>query len=104
MLEGGMLMDFPQYIVYSLLVLEQGRLSRAFEFLINATISTFPLLSLIIFIVSIIRSNVPPERTKQVLSDKNEFMERPYGVIADKLKHHRTSAINNLLVQGGSYA
>jgi uncharacterized membrane protein YraQ (UPF0718 family) len=73
-LEGGMLKDFSQYIVYSLFAMEQGRLSGALEFFIYDTIKIFLLLSVIIFIVSIIRSYFPPERTKRILSHKREFI------------------------------
>ena len=69
-----MLKDFSKYIVYSLLGMEQGRLSGALEFFIYDTIKIFLLLSVIIFIVSIIRSYFPPERTKRILSHKREFI------------------------------
>ena len=69
-----MLKDFSQYIVYSLLGMEQGRLSGALEFFIYDTIKIFLLLSVIIFVVSIIRSYFPPERTKRILSHKREFI------------------------------
>ena len=69
-----MLKDFSQYIVYSLLGMEQGRLSGALEFFIYDAIKIFLLLSVIIFIVSIIRSYFPPERTKKILSHKREFI------------------------------
>jgi len=69
-----MLKDFSQYIVYSLLAMEQGRLAGALEFFIYDTIKIFFLLSVIIFVVSIIRSYFPPERTKKILSHKKEFI------------------------------
>jgi uncharacterized protein len=69
-----MLKDFSQYIVYSLLAMEQGRLAGALEFFIYDSIKIFLLLSVIIFIVSILRSFFPPERTKKILSHKKEFI------------------------------
>ncbi len=69
-----MLKDFSQYIVYSLLGMEQGRLSGALEFFIYDSIKIFLLLSVIIFIVSIIRSYFPPEKTKRILTHKREFI------------------------------
>lgn len=70
-----MLKWFASYITYSLLKLEHGsRLADALEFFIYDTIKIFLLLSVIIFIVSIIRSFFPPERTKRILSHKKEFI------------------------------
>ena len=69
-----MLKDFSQYVVYSLFAMEQGRLAGALEFFIYDTIKIFFLLSVIIFVVSIIRSYFPPERTKKILSHKKEFI------------------------------
>jgi uncharacterized membrane protein YraQ (UPF0718 family) len=70
-----MLKDFSHYIVYSVLKLEQGtRLPDAIEFFIYDTIKIFLLLLVIIFVVSVIRSYFPPERTKRILSHKKEFI------------------------------
>jgi len=69
-----MLKDFAHYVVYSLFGMEQGRLAGAAEFFIYDTIKIFFLLSVIIFIVSIIRSYFPPEKTKRILSHKREFI------------------------------
>ena len=69
-----MLKEFSHYIVYSLLSMEQSRLSGALDFFIYDTIKIFLLLSVIIFAVSIIRSYFPPERTKKILSHKREFI------------------------------
>jgi uncharacterized membrane protein YraQ (UPF0718 family) len=73
-MEVGMLKDLSQYIVYSLLGMEQGRLSGALEFFIYDSIKIFLLLSVIIFIISIIRSYFPPEKTKRILTHKREFI------------------------------
>jgi uncharacterized membrane protein YraQ (UPF0718 family) len=70
-----MLKEFASYITYNLIKLEQGsRLGDAIEFFIYDTIKIFLLLSVIIFIVSIIRSFFPPEKTRKVLSHKKEFI------------------------------
>jgi len=70
-----MLKVISQYITYSLLNLEQGsHLADAVYFFIYDTIKIFLLLSVIIFAVSIIRSFFPPEKTKQILSHKKEFI------------------------------
>lgn len=70
-----MLKEFADHIVYSVFKLDSGsRLSSALEFFIYDTIKIFLLLSVIIFIVSVIRSYFPPERTKRILSHKKEFI------------------------------
>ncbi len=70
-----MLKQFASYITYNLIKLEQGsQLGDAIEFFIYDTIKIFLLLSIIIFIVSIIRSFFPPEKTKKILSHKKEFI------------------------------
>lgn len=70
-----MLKEFASYVTYGLIKLEQGsRLGDAIEFFIYDTIKIFLLLSVIIFVVSIIRSFFPPEKTKKILSHKKEFI------------------------------
>jgi len=70
-----MLKKFSEYITYSLLKLEHGaHLTDAVGFFIYETIKIFLLLSVIIYIVSIIRSYFPPEKTKRILSHKKEFI------------------------------
>jgi uncharacterized membrane protein YraQ (UPF0718 family) len=69
------LREFAQTVVYSVLGMGQGsRLADALEFFIYDTIKIFLLLSVIIFIVSVVRSYFPPERTKHILSHKREFI------------------------------
>ena len=50
------------------------RLADALNFFIYDTIKIFLLLSVIIFVVSVIRSYFPPEKTKKILSHKKEFI------------------------------
>jgi uncharacterized membrane protein YraQ (UPF0718 family) len=70
-----MLQGFADIIVYSVFGMAQGsRLSDALDFFIYDTIKIFLLLSVIIFVVSVIRSYFPPERTKRILSHKREFI------------------------------
>lgn len=70
-----MLKDFANYITYVILKLDQGsRLADALNFFIYDTIKIFLLLAVIIFIVSIVRSYFPPEKTKRILSHKREFI------------------------------
>jgi uncharacterized membrane protein YraQ (UPF0718 family) len=70
-----MLKKFAEYFTYSIIHLEKGSpFSDALVFFIYDTVKIFLLLTVIIFIVSIIRSYFPPERTRQILSHKKEFM------------------------------
>jgi uncharacterized membrane protein YraQ (UPF0718 family) len=70
-----MLKELSVYLVYNVINLDRGsRLSDVLEFFTYDTIKIFSLLTIIIFIVSIIRSYFPPERTKKILSYKNLFI------------------------------
>jgi uncharacterized membrane protein YraQ (UPF0718 family) len=70
-----MLQEFARSIVYSVLRMQPGtRFAGALKFFIYDVIKIFLLLSVIIFIVSIIRSYFPPEKTKFILSHKPEFI------------------------------
>jgi len=66
---------FVDYLVYGLLGLSpQSRFGSALDFFIYDTVKVLVLLTIIIFIVSIIRSFFPPEKTKKILSHKREFI------------------------------
>ena len=70
-----MLKAFAAYITYDLLALKEGsRIADALNFFIYDTIKIFLLLSVIIFVISVIRSYFPPEKTKRILSHKKEFI------------------------------
>jgi len=70
-----MLKKISEYFTYTLLKLEHGtHLADAIDFFVYDTIKIFLLLSVIIFIVSTIRSFFPPEKTKRILSHKKEFI------------------------------
>lgn len=70
-----MLKSIASYITYNLIGLGQGTsLGDALDFFIYDTMKIFLLLSVIIFIVSVIRSYFPPERTKLILAHKREFI------------------------------
>ena len=70
-----MLKAFASYITYDLARLDRGtRLADALNFFIYDTIKIFLLLAVIIFIVSVIRSYFPPEKTKRILSHKKGFI------------------------------
>jgi len=70
-----MLKNLTDLIVYTLLGLQPGsHLSDALNFFIYDTIKIFILLSVIIFLVAIIRSYFPPERTRRILSRKKQYV------------------------------
>jgi len=70
-----MLKNFANYMTYSILNLEHGtRMADAIEFFIYDTLKIFILLSVIIFVVSFVRSYFPPEKTRKILSHKKMFI------------------------------
>lgn len=71
----SMLKSFADYIVFTLIGLAPGsRSGEALDFFIYDTLKIFLLLTAIIFVVAIIRSSFPPEKTKRMLSHKREFV------------------------------
>ncbi len=77
-----MLREFTEYFTYNIIHLEHGSpFADALVFFIYDTIKIFFLLSIIIFFVSIIRSYFPPERTRQILSHKKEFMGNIFAAL-----------------------
>jgi len=63
------------YIVYEFLRLDPKALAAtALHFFIYDTLKIFTLLATIIFVVAIIRSWFPPERTKRILAHKREYI------------------------------
>lgn len=65
---------FADWITYNFFKLVQGTLSAdAVNFFIFDTIKIFILLAIIIYIISFIRTYLPPEKVRAILSRKNEF-------------------------------
>lgn len=74
-MEFAVLKNFADYIVFNLLTLKPGsRLGEALDFFIYDTIKIFLLLAVIIFVVAIVRSQFPPEKTRKILSHKREYI------------------------------
>lgn len=70
-----MLKTFADYATFTLFNLKPGtHLGEALDFFIYDTIKIFLLLTVIIFVVAIIRSQFPPEKTKQILSHRREYI------------------------------
>jgi uncharacterized membrane protein YraQ (UPF0718 family) len=69
------LKNFADYIVFDLLMVRPGtHLGEALDFFIYDTIKIFFLLSVIIFIVAVIRSYFPPEKTRRILSRRRVYV------------------------------
>jgi len=70
-----MLKQFADYLTFTLMGLTPGSHGgEALNFFIYDTIKIFLLLTTIIFVVAIIRSSFPPERTKRILSHNREYV------------------------------
>lgn len=70
-----MLKSFADYIVFTLIGLVPGsRSGEALNFFIYDTLKIFLLLAIIIYVVAVIRTSFPPERTKRMLSHKREYV------------------------------
>ncbi|RII29071.1 MAG: hypothetical protein CXR31_04175 [Geobacter sp.] len=70
-----MLKSLADYIVFTLMGLTPGtHLGEALNFFIYDTIKIFFLLTVIIFVVAVIRSSFPPEKTKRILSHKRLYV------------------------------
>ncbi len=67
-----LLADWLTYDVFNLTA--KTLLAEAINFFIYDTIKIFILLAVIIFVVSIIRSFLPPEETRKILSRKNKYL------------------------------
>jgi len=70
-----MLKSFADYIVFTVIGLIPGsRSGEALDFFIYDTLKIFLLLTVIIYVVAIIRTSFPPEKTKRMLSHKREYV------------------------------
>lgn len=70
-----MLKEFAGYIVFTVLQLSPGsRPGEALHFFIYDTLKIFLLLAVIIFVVAVVRSSFPPERTRRILSHRREYV------------------------------
>jgi len=70
-----MLKQTADYITFNLIGLTAGsRSGEALNFFIYDTLKIFLLLTVIIYVVAVIRTSFPPERTKRMLSHKREYV------------------------------
>lgn len=66
---------FADLVAWKLLHLVPGtRLGEATHFFFYDTLKIFIMLSLIIFVVAIIRSYFPPEKTRKILSYRHHYL------------------------------
>jgi len=69
----GILEDFSGWLVFNILKMSQGEaLAEALNFFIADTIKVFLLLAVMIFLVSIIRTFVTPQKVKKLLGGSKE--------------------------------
>jgi uncharacterized membrane protein YraQ (UPF0718 family) len=74
-MESFMLKRAADYITFDLIGLTPGtHLGEALDFFLYDTTKIFLLLTTIIFVVALIRSSFPPEKTKRILSNKREYV------------------------------
>ncbi|MGZ3494414.1 MAG: permease [Thermodesulfobacteriota bacterium] len=77
-----MLKKFADYVVFNLLSLKpETHLGEAINFFVYDTIKVFFLLSVIIFFVAIIRSYFPPEKTRRILSRKQQYIGNVFAAL-----------------------
>ena len=70
-----MLKQFADWLVFETMGLVPGtRSGEALNFFIYDTLKIFLLLTTIIFVVAVIRTSFPPEKTKRMLSHKREYV------------------------------
>ncbi len=63
------------YLVYNLIGLSpESHLGSAINFFIYDTVKILFMLVLIIFIIAVIRSFFPPEKTRKILGHKHEYV------------------------------
>lgn len=70
-----MIQGFSDWVTYKMLDIAAGtHLAAAVNFFIYDTIKILLMLTLIIFVVSVIRSFFPPEKVKKILARRTEFL------------------------------
>ncbi len=76
------LLPFSNFFAYTLLRLPQGsHLGEAVQFFVYDTPKVMMLLTLIVFVVGVLRSFFTPERTRKILAGKRESMGNVLGAI-----------------------
>ena len=74
-MEYVMLKSTADYIAFTIIGLVPGsRAGESLNFFVYDTLKIFLLLTTIIFVVAVIRTSFPPEKTKRMLSHKREYV------------------------------
>lgn len=69
-----MLQEFADYVTYNLMGLEPAsHLGSAVNFFIYDTIKIFILLATLIFVISFIRTYIPPSKVKETLEKRHKY-------------------------------
>ena len=77
-----MLKEFADYVVFNFLSFgPETHLGEAANFFVYDTIKVFFLLSVIIFFVAMIRSYFPPEKTRRILSRKQQYLGNVFAAL-----------------------
>lgn len=72
---GSLLTKFADFVAYGLLGLDAAtRLGSAVHFFVYDIVKVTGLLTVVVFVVSFVRSFLPPEKTKKYLVGKSEFV------------------------------
>lgn len=70
-----MLQEFADYVTYNLMGLEPAsQLGSAVNFFVYDTIKIFILLAALIFIISFIRTYIPPNKVKETLEKRHKYL------------------------------
>jgi hypothetical protein len=70
----GLLQEFADYVTYNLMGLEPAsHLGSAVNFFIYDTIKIFILLATLIFVISFIRTYIPPNKVKETLEKRHRY-------------------------------
>ena len=78
----GVLEDFAYWIVYSVLGMSHGEaLAEALNFFIYDTIKVFLLLSVMVFLVSILRTFITPQKVRKWLGGRREGIGNVLGAL-----------------------
>lgn len=71
----GIIQSLADYLVYDLFKLSMGsRLGESVNFFVYDSVKIILLLSIMIFVISVLRSFIPPEQVKNLLSGKRKFV------------------------------
>ncbi|MFP3950474.1 MAG: permease [Candidatus Micrarchaeia archaeon] len=77
----GPLEEFAAWLVFRVLGVEQGALAEALQFFIYDTLKVFLLLASMVFLVSVIRTFITPQKIKEWLGGRHEGLGNVLGAL-----------------------